>query len=106
RRERHQELVPDGERKVELALRQLDRLPGRGRLLEEDPDRALDVRIGRAFAVVVVVVQLFREIERSRQVEGARMIGRQRLRQLDVSLRRERIRATGNARLEEEGVRA
>ncbi len=82
-------------------------MTARAGLLEEDADAAVDVRVGRALAVVEVVELLLAVVQPPLCVESARVIRSDEVCQLDVALGGARIAPARHAGLEEEGrVRA
>ncbi len=75
----------------------------RTRLLEQNTDAAVDVGIGRAFAVVKVIVVFLGVVVGADFVEFGGVVGADFCCEVDVQARRERMGARGYAGLEEEG---
>ena len=75
-------------------------MAARAGLLEQDSDRAVDVGIGRALAVVEIVERLFGVVELAQFVEGPGVVARDPRGQLHVPHRRQRMGPSGNAGLD------
>jgi hypothetical protein len=74
-----EELVADPEAEGQRPTPGVLQVAARARLLEENADGAVDVRVGRALAVVEVVEAFLGEVEASFRVQGAGVIRGERL---------------------------
>ena len=97
-RQRRDELVADGERERQLAVRRVLGVAAAAGLLEQDADPAVQVRVGRALAGVVVVELLLGEVQRADLVQRRGVVLRQAVRQLEVPLRDQRVRCASGRR--------